>query len=60
MTTHLDEVRPGLGGIDYKYDLEEINKLNPDATLMLEHLPGEQEYDLAAAYLRSQAPAGTL
>jgi sugar phosphate isomerase/epimerase len=52
LTVHLDEVRPGLGGLDYRTLLRELNALDPDLPLMLEHLPNEQEYDQAAAYVR--------
>jgi sugar phosphate isomerase/epimerase len=48
---HLDEVRPGLGALDYATYLQEIEKLNPDMPLMMEHLPNEQEYALAAHYI---------
>lgn len=60
LTTHLDEVRPGLGGLDYRVFLEEINKLGPDAPLMLEHLSSEQEYGLAAEHIRSVAKVASL
>ena len=55
LTTHLDEVRPGLGGFDYPAFLREIDKLDPDMPLLLEHLPDEAEYDAAAAYVRGVA-----
>ncbi|MFA6108841.1 MAG: TIM barrel protein [Candidatus Latescibacterota bacterium] len=55
LTVHLDEVRPGTGGLDYPTFLREISRLDPDTPLMLEHLPNEAEYDLAAAYLRQVA-----
>jgi len=51
LTTHLDEVRPGLGGLDYETFLKELSK-RPDVTLMLEHLPNAEEYRLAAEYVR--------
>ena len=54
LTTHLDEVRPGLGGLDYAVFLRELSKL-PDTPLMLEHLPNAEEYRLAATHLRSVA-----
>jgi len=54
MTTHLDEVRPGLGGLDYSVFLKELHKLEPDICLMLEHLPTEHEYVLAGEYVRSR------
>ena len=55
LTVHLDEVRPGLGGLDYRTLLRELNGLDPDLPLMLEHLPNEHEYDQAASYVRSVA-----
>lgn len=55
LTTHLDEVRPGLGKLDYRTLLRELNRLPADLPFMLEHLPKEEEYDLATAYVRSVA-----
>ena len=52
LTTHLDEVRPGLGGLDYTTFLKELSRF-PDVPLMLEHLPNAEEYRLAAEYVRS-------
>ena len=52
---HLDEVRPGLGGLDYATYLQELDSSDPDTPLMLEHLPDEQEYALAAEYIRGVA-----
>ena len=54
LTTHLDEVRPGLGGLDYRAYLTELARL-PDVPLMLEHLPTPGEYAAAADYIRSVA-----
>jgi len=51
---HLSEVRPGLGGLDYKTFLTELTKY-PDVPLMLEHLSGAEEYKLAADHLRTVA-----
>jgi sugar phosphate isomerase/epimerase len=51
LTTHLDEVRPGLGGLDYATFLKELSK-RPSVPLMLEHLPNAEEYRLAAEYVR--------
>jgi sugar phosphate isomerase/epimerase len=51
LTTHLDEVRPGLGGLDYAAFLKELSK-RPNVPLMLEHLPDAEEYRLAAEYVR--------
>ncbi|MBV9851941.1 MAG: TIM barrel protein [Armatimonadetes bacterium] len=55
LTVHLDEVRPGLGALDYRVFLEEMDKLPPDTPLMLEHLPSEEEYTQAALHVRSVA-----
>ncbi len=54
LTTHLDEVRPGLGGLDYAAFLKELSKI-PDTPLMLEHLPNAKEYELAAEHIRGVA-----
>ncbi len=54
LTTHLNEVRPGLGGLDYAVFLKELSRF-PGVPLMLEHLPNAEEYDKAAAYIRSVA-----
>jgi len=54
LTTHLDEIRPGLGGLDYAVFLTELSKL-PGVPLMLEHLKGAEEYRLAAEHIRSVA-----
>jgi sugar phosphate isomerase/epimerase len=55
LTVHLDEVRPGLGGLDYAAYLREASRLPQDVPLMLEHLASEEEYAQAAAYVRSVA-----
>jgi sugar phosphate isomerase/epimerase len=55
MTTHLDEVLAGTGGLCYRTFLAELAKLDADTPLMLEHLSREDEYDQAAAHIRSVA-----
>ncbi len=55
LTVHLDEVRPGTGGLDYRVLLRELHQLDPDMPLMIEHLPNEEEYHLAAEHIRSAA-----
>jgi sugar phosphate isomerase/epimerase len=55
LTVHLDECRPGTGGLDYVTYLHELNKLNKDVPLMLEHLPNAEEYRLAGEHIRSVA-----
>lgn len=57
LTVHLDEVRPGLGGLDYGVFLREVSKLDPDTPVMLEHLPDEKEYTAAAGWVRQKAAA---
>lgn len=55
LTVHLDEVRLGLGELDYRLFLGQLARCDPDMPLMLEHLPGEAEYTAAAAHLRCVA-----
>ena len=58
LTVHLDECRPGTGGLDYHTFLSELKKLGGDVPLMLEHLPDDGEYRLAAEYVRSVDGSG--
>lgn len=51
LTLHLDECRPGLGSLDYGVLLQEISRLK-DIPLMLEHLEKQEDYKLAAEYVR--------
>lgn len=55
LTVHLDEVRPGLGGLDYRTLLGELARMDADMPLMLEHLADEGEYRLAAGHIRAVA-----
>jgi sugar phosphate isomerase/epimerase len=55
MTVHLDEVRPGLGKLDYGVFLRELERLDPGVPLMLEHLSTAEDYDLAAGHIRAIA-----
>jgi sugar phosphate isomerase/epimerase len=55
LTVHLDEVRPGLGNLDYAVFLRALNRLDGSVPLMLEHLPNEDEYRAAAAHIRAVA-----
>lgn len=55
LTVHLDEVRPGLGGLDYHTFVREIAKLDREIPLMLEHLHSVEDYALAADHIRSVA-----
>jgi len=51
LTLHLEERRPGLGSLDYTVFLREVSRLG-DIPFMLEHLKSQEEYILAAAYVR--------
>jgi sugar phosphate isomerase/epimerase len=51
LTVHLEERRPGLGALDYSVFLQEASKLK-DIPLMLEHLEKQEDYKLAADYIR--------
>ncbi|MBN2712238.1 MAG: TIM barrel protein [Planctomycetes bacterium] len=55
LTTCLTECRPGTGGLDYPCLLRTIDKLDKDTPVYMEHLPSEEEYDLAAEYIRGVA-----
>lgn len=55
LTVHLDEVRPGLGNLDYPVFLRGLNRLEGSVPLMLEHLPNEDEYRAAALHIRGVA-----
>jgi sugar phosphate isomerase/epimerase len=53
----LDEVRPGLGSLDYGIFLQELSQLK-DVPLMMEHLATAAEYAEAAGYIRSVGRTG--
>jgi sugar phosphate isomerase/epimerase len=55
LTVHLDEIRPGLGALDYPMYLTLLNELGNDVPLLLEHLPSKLEYLEAANYIRGIA-----
>lgn len=55
LTTRLDEVRPGLGNLDYKTYLTEIDSLGDDIPIMIQHLATQEDYRLAAQHIRSVA-----
>jgi sugar phosphate isomerase/epimerase len=54
LTVHLDECRPGTGILDYEVFLRELEKLDPDTTLFLEHL-SQEDYPIGADYIRGVA-----
>ena len=49
---HMDEIRPGLGNLDYVAFLQEMRRF-PDLPVMIEHLASAEEYDQAADHIRS-------
>jgi sugar phosphate isomerase/epimerase len=53
MVVHINETRPGLGCLDYPALIRALNRLNPNLPLMMEHLSSNDEYRLAAEYIRS-------
>lgn len=55
LALHLDEVRPGLGNLDYRVYLSELAQMDEPVPLMLEHLDTEEEYLLARDYIFSVA-----
>jgi len=59
LTVHLDECRPGTGILDFATYLLELDKLDPDTSLRLEHIPAA-EYPVAAAHLHEVARQNNL
>ena len=51
LTVHLEERRPGIGSLNYAVFLQEMSKLK-DIPMMMEHLDKQEEYLLAAEYIR--------
>lgn len=52
---HLDECRPGLGTLDYHMLLRELERVDSDMPLLLEHLKREEDYALGTHYIRTIA-----
>ncbi|MDX2430892.1 MAG: sugar phosphate isomerase/epimerase, partial [Bacteroides sp.] len=55
----LDELRPGLGSLDYSIYLRELSKLD-NIPLIMEHLKTAEEYKLAADYIRSVGKSNSI
>jgi sugar phosphate isomerase/epimerase len=55
LTTHLDEVQPGLGNLDYHTFLREVGRLEPEVGVIMEHMGSAEEYRAAAKYIRGVA-----
>jgi sugar phosphate isomerase/epimerase len=56
LTVHLEDRRPGSGSLDYAVFLQEMSKLK-DVPMMMEHLEKQEDYDLAAEYIRKVGSA---
>ena len=54
-TTVIRETMPGKGTLDYPKILDMVDKLGPDMPFFVEHLPDDEAYRQATAYVRSQA-----
>lgn len=52
LTVHLVEVPAGKGALDYRTYIEELNRLDLEVPLMLEHLPNEETCREAADFIR--------
>lgn len=57
LTVRLDEVIPGEGELDYKVFLTELQKLDIDTPVLVEHLNSAEEYKKAATHIRNVAAA---
>lgn len=55
LTLHMPEVRPGLGGLDYRVFLTEMQRIDPDTPFLVEHLSSDEEYQAAVAHVRTVA-----
>jgi len=53
LALHFDEVRPGLGNLDYNAYISELCNMRHPPPLMLEHLATAEEYALALKHLRA-------
>ena len=53
LALHIDEIRPGLGNLDYEAFLTGLSKMDTPAPLLLEHLASEEEYTQAREHIMS-------
>ncbi len=59
LLVRFEEVAPGQGGQDWRTYVREINRLDPEMPLIIEHLRTDEAYADATAYLRGiEAEAG--
>ena len=55
LTVHLAEAIPGRGALDYRVLLTELDRLDPDTPILVEHLTHDWEYAEATAHIRRVA-----
>ena len=55
LTVSLPEVPPGEGMLDYGVFLRELDRLNADLPVLIEHLPDAATYNRAADFIRGEA-----
>ena len=55
LTVHLAEAIPGQGALDYRVLLTEMERLDPDTPILVEHLKTDAEYAAAVAHIRGVA-----
>jgi sugar phosphate isomerase/epimerase len=55
LTVHLAEAIPGQGSLDFRVLLTEMDRLDPDTPILVEHLTHDAEYAAATAHIRSVA-----
>jgi len=55
LTTHLDETIPGRGGLDFKTYLTELNRLDRDMPLLVEHVHTPEDCAEGADHVRKVA-----
>lgn len=60
LTLHFDEVVPGQGQLNYAVLLQQLNSLQRDIPIIIEHLSTNDQYKAAAAYIRSIADELTI
>jgi sugar phosphate isomerase/epimerase len=56
MNVHFREVTVGTGTLDWRTYLKRLAALDQDAPLMIEHMAGPKEYDIARRYLLDLGP----
>lgn len=52
LTVHIDEAPPGQGSLDYRVLLAELERIDPDMPVLMEHFHDESAYTSGAAYIR--------